>query len=83
MKNNSRRLQTAVQCVGATGEIVLFLAGFFLGAKVMSAAVLLILARIIVKIGMSELMFLRHRAVIKEGFEEAKISGVRVSADGK
>lgn len=72
MTNVSRKLQTAVQVIGSTGEIVLFMAGFFLGSKAFVAAGVLILLRIVIKLAMSELMFRRHRAVIKEGFEEAR-----------
>ena len=69
---NSRRLQTAVQVVGSTGEIILFLAGFFLGKEAFAAAGILISARIVIKLAISELMYRRQQAVIKEGFEEAK-----------
>ena len=68
----SRKIQTAVQVVGSTGEIVLFLAGFFLGSKAFTAAAILICARIIIKLGMSELMYRRQQLIIREGFDEAR-----------
>ena len=80
--NQSRQLQTAVQIVGSSGEILLFLAGFFLGAKVFIAAGILIGSRVGLKIIMSELMYRRHMAVIREGFEEAKVSEVTINAKG-
>lgn len=69
---NSRKIQTAVQCVGSFGEVVLFLAGYFLGTKAFVAAIVLILLRIVIKLAVSELMYRRQRAVIKEGFEEVQ-----------
>lgn len=69
---NSRKLQTAVQIVGSSGEIFLFLAGFFLGSKAFAAAVGFIVARVVLKLLMSELMYNRQIAVINEGFERSK-----------
>lgn len=74
---NSRKLQTAVQAVGSTGEIILFLAGFLLGKEAFIGATILILARIVIKVAMSELMYRRHQAVILEGFDEAQKAALR------
>lgn len=68
---NSRKIQTAVQIVGSFGEIFLFLAGFFLGSKAFAAACGFIIARVVLKLLMSELMYNRQIAVINEGFERA------------
>lgn len=70
--NRSRKIQTAVQCVGSAGEVVLFLAGYFLGTKAFVAAIVLILLRIAIKLTVSELMYRRQGAVIKEGFDNAR-----------
>ena len=67
----SRKIQTALQVVGSVGEIVLFLAGFFLGSKAFITAVTLIVARMVIKVVMSELMYRRQQVIIDEGFERA------------
>lgn len=72
-KMTSRKLQTAVQIIGSTGEIFLFLAGFLLGKEAFIAASVLIFIRIIIKLVMSELMYRRQQAVIEEGFDNARV----------
>jgi len=67
MMKTSRNIQTAIQIVGSVGDIVLFLAGFLLGKEAFAIATVLILLRILIKFTMSELMYRRHQALIKEG----------------
>jgi len=63
---SSRYYQNLAQAVGSGSEVVLFLSGFFLGKEMFIAALLLIILRIISKIIMSELMYKRMKAIIKE-----------------
>jgi hypothetical protein len=64
---SSRYYQTAVQIIGSFSEVILFLAGFFLGKEMFIVAALLVGFRIINKITISEFMYRRFHAQIKEG----------------
>ena len=70
----SRKIQTAIQIIGSVGEIVLFLAGFFLGSKAFITAAALIVTRMIIKVVMSELMYRRQQLIIDEGLERVRRS---------
>jgi len=72
----SRSIQTAIQVVGATGDIVLFLAGYFMGTGQMVPAAIAIVWKVLTKLLISELMYRRQQAVIKEGFEAAQERGL-------
>jgi hypothetical protein len=54
------------QIVGSASEIILFLSGFFLGKELIVIAVSLFAARMLTKILISELMYKRMKAVIRE-----------------
>ena len=62
----SRHYQTAVQIIGSLGEIILFFSGFLLGKEMFYAAAILVAVRIVFKISVSELMYKRMRAVVRE-----------------
>ena len=55
------------QIVGSASEIILFFSGFFLGKEMFVIAGLLIVVKVISKISISELMYNRMRAVVREG----------------
>jgi hypothetical protein len=61
-----------VQVVGSTSEIILFFAGYFLGKDMLAITAMLLLLRIANKIIISELMFKRQIAVIRENVGGAK-----------
>lgn len=63
---SSRFYQNFVQMVGSVGEIVLFLSGFFLGKEMFITAATFLIARIIHKLVISELMYRRMKSVIRE-----------------
>jgi hypothetical protein len=63
---SSKFYQRALQSVGASAEIILFLGGFFLGQKMFVTAITFIAVRIVSKIIMSELMYRRSIMVIRE-----------------
>lgn len=63
---NSRYYQTAVQVVGSVGEVILFFSGFFLGKEAFAAAFILIILRIAFKLMVSEFMYRRMKAVVRE-----------------
>ena len=63
---SSRFYQTAVQTVGSVGEVVLFLCGFFLGKGMFYTALILLIVRIVHKLIISELMYLRMKCVVNE-----------------
>ena len=46
------------------------MAGFYLGSKAFVAAIMLLLLRILIKVTVSELMYRRAKAVIREGIED-------------
>ena len=66
MKKDSRYYQTAVQIIGSVGEIVLFFSGFFLGKEAFVAAGILITIRIGFKLLVSDFMYRRMKAVVRE-----------------
>ena len=70
--NSSRKIQTAIQVVGATGDVVLFLAGYFMGTGQIVPAVGAMAYKVCTKLVISELMYRRQQLVIREGFEEAR-----------
>lgn len=63
---SSRFYQNAVQIVGSASEVILFLSGFFLGKGCLAVAMILLAMRIANKITVSELMYRRMRAVVRE-----------------
>lgn len=63
---SSRYYQTAAQIVGSTSEIVLFLSGFYLGKAMFIIAAVLLALRIANKIAVSELLYKRLKATVKE-----------------
>ena len=63
---SSRFYQTSVQIVGSISEIVLFLGGFFLGKEMFITAIIFLALRMSNKILVSELMYRRAKAVVRE-----------------
>jgi hypothetical protein len=63
---SSRFYQTSVQVVGSISEIVLFLSGFFLGKEMFITAAVFLVLRMSQKILVSELMYRRSKAVVRE-----------------
>ena len=61
-----------VQIVGSASEVVLFFSGFFLGKQMFAIAAILMIIKMISKISISELMYRRMQAVIREGNNYAK-----------
>jgi hypothetical protein len=55
-----------VQIIGSVGEVILFFSGFFLGKGAFITAFVLVLLRITVKITVSEFMYRRMKAVVRE-----------------
>ncbi len=66
----SRFYQNWAQIIGSGSEIILFFSGFFLGKEMFIVAAILMLFRVLSKLTMSELMYKRIQAVIKEGKNE-------------
>lgn len=64
---SSRYYQTVTQLVGSTSEIILFFSGFFLGKAMFVIAFILLVLRIVNKIAISELLYKRLQATIREG----------------
>ena len=64
---SSRYYQTMVQIIGSASEVILFFSGFFLGKQMFAIAALLMFVKMISKITISELMYNRMKAVIREG----------------
>jgi len=62
----SRYYQNGVQIIGSFGEILLFLAGVFLGKEMMITAIIFLSLRVINKLVISEFMYRRMKAVVKE-----------------
>lgn len=56
-----------VQLIGSSAEIVLFLGGFFMGKEMFIIAFSLLGLRVISKVFISEFMYKRMAAQIKEG----------------
>jgi hypothetical protein len=54
------------QIVGSASEIVLFFSGFFLGKEMFIIAGILMIIKIVSKVSISELMYNRMKAVVKE-----------------
>lgn len=63
---SSRFYQNAVQIVGSASEVILFFTGFFLGKGCFLIAALLLAVRIANKVTVSELMYRRMQAVVRE-----------------
>lgn len=63
----SRYYQNLIQIVGSGAEIILFLGGFFMGKSMFIVAFSLLALRLISKIAISEFMYKRMAAQIKEG----------------
>lgn len=63
----SRYYQTATQIVGSASEIILFFSGFYLGKAMFITAGVLLVLRIVNKVIISELLYKRLQATIKEG----------------
>ena len=64
---SSRYYQNCVQIIGSSAEIILFLGGFFMGKSMFVIAFSLLGLRIISKVAISEFMYKRMAAQIKEG----------------
>ena len=64
---SSRYYQNLVQTIGSSAEIVLFLGGFFMGKSMFIAAFGFLALRLISKLAISEFMYKRMAAQIKEG----------------
>ena len=64
---SSRYYQNMVQTIGSSAEIILFLGGFFMGKSMFIIAFSLLGLRIISKLAISEFMYKRMAAQIKEG----------------
>ena len=62
----SRFYQNWVQIIGSVSEFVLFFSGFFLGKEMFVAALILIILRVVSKFTISELMYKRMQAVVRE-----------------
>jgi hypothetical protein len=63
----SRYYQNMIQIVGSSAEVILFLGGFFMGQKLFIIAFGLLGLRVLSKIAISEFMYKRMAAQIKEG----------------
>ena len=63
---NSRFYQTWTQIIGSISEMVLFFSGFFLGKEMFVAALILVFLRVVSKFTISELMYRRMKAVVRE-----------------
>lgn len=70
---SSRYYQNWVQTIGTGSEIVLFLSGFFLGKEMFFIAAGLLLFRVVSKILISEFMYKRMQAVIREGNKDEEV----------
>jgi hypothetical protein len=66
---SSRYYQNMIQIVGSSSEIILFLSGFFLGKAMFVTAAILLALRLISKITISECMYNRFHAQIREGIK--------------
>jgi len=64
---SSRYYQNMVQIIGSSAEIILFLGGFFMGKSMFIIAFGLLGLRLISKVAISEFMYKRMSAQIKEG----------------
>ena len=63
---SSRFYQNCTQILGSVSEVILFLGGFFLGKGMITTAVIFLILRMSHKIIMSELMYRRSIAVVRE-----------------
>jgi hypothetical protein len=63
---SSKHYQRLVQVIGSIGEIILFFSGFLLGKGIFVAAFLLVMLRIVFKVSVSELVYRRMKAVVRE-----------------
>lgn len=63
----SRYYQNLIQIVGSGAEIILFLGGFFMGKSMFIVAFGLLGLRLLSKVLISEFMYKRFSAQIKEG----------------
>jgi len=66
----SRFYQNCTQAIGSLGEIILFLMGFFLGKEMFITALIFLAVKIVHKLTVSEFMYKRSIAVIKEGIKD-------------
>jgi hypothetical protein len=63
---SSNYYQRLVQIIGSFAEIILFFSGYFLGQGAFATAAILVMIRIVFKVSVSELMFRRMKAVVRE-----------------
>jgi hypothetical protein len=66
---SSRFYQTKIQIIGTTSEAILFFSGYFLGKEMFLVAAGLLFLRLINKLLISELMYRRSKAVVREEVE--------------
>lgn len=66
MLRPSRFYQTSIQIVGSFSEVILFFCGFFLGKEMFKIAFFLLVLRLTHKVVISELMYRRSKAVVRE-----------------
>lgn len=62
----SKYYQNALQLVGLGGEVLLFLSGVFLGKGQIATAVVFLILKMANKYTVSELMYKRHQALLRE-----------------
>lgn len=70
----SRRIQTWVQIVGCAGELFLFFSGYMVAIGEWYGAAALVCGRIAIKLAISELMYRRNRANIRECTSQEEIT---------
>lgn len=66
MLKPSKFYQRWLQVVSRGSDILLFLMGYFLGKEVFWAALIFLAAKIVVGLTVSELMYKRMKAVVRE-----------------
>lgn len=66
MLHPSKYYQRWLQLVSRGSDVLLFLMGYFLGKEVFYMAILFLIAKLAVGFTVSELMYKRMRAVVRE-----------------
>lgn len=69
MMRPSKFYQGWLQLVSRGSDVLLFMMGYFLGKEIFWAALLFLAAKVVVGFTVSELMYKRMQAVVKEGGE--------------
>lgn len=70
---SSRYYQNLVQAIGSSAEVILFLGGFFMGKEMFLIAFGLLVLRVVSKIAISEFMYKRMAAQIREGSRKGEV----------